>query len=67
MADPNVTEFLPATAKLIKELKVDFENYGVFAVVLAYASETRPFVDTGVRVLKYGATDGQSTLKRPIR
>ena len=56
VADPNVTEFLPATAKFIKELKVDFDNNGVFAVVLAYASETRPFVDTGVRVLKYGAT-----------
>ena len=36
---PNVTEFLPATAKLIKELKVDFDNNGVVAVVLAYASD----------------------------
>ena len=56
MADPNVTEFLPATAKLIKELKVDFENNGVVAVVLAYALETVPDVATGVRVLKYGTT-----------
>jgi len=56
VADPSVTEFLPATAKLIKELKMDFENNGVVVVVLAYASETRPIVETGVRVLKYGAT-----------
>src|SRR6266436_2916150 len=56
VADPNVTEFLPATAKLIKELRVDFENNGVVVVVLAYASVTRPIVETGVRVLKYDAT-----------
>jgi len=56
VADPNVSEFFPTTAKLIKELKVDFDNNGVIAVVLAYASDTVPDVATGVRVLKYGAT-----------
>jgi len=56
VADPNVTEFLPKNAKLIKESKVDFENNGVVAVVLAYASDTVPDVTTGVRVLKYGAS-----------
>jgi len=54
-ADPNVTEFLPKNAKLIKESKVDFENNGVVAVVLAYASDTVPDVMTGVLVLRYGA------------
>ena len=55
VADPNVTEFLPKNAKLIKELKVDFENDGVVAVVLAYGSDTVPDVTMGVLVLKYGA------------
>jgi hypothetical protein len=50
-----VTEFLPKNAKLIKELKVDFENDGAVAVVLAYGSDTVPDVTTGVVVLKYGA------------
>jgi len=34
---------------------VDFENNGVVAVVLAYASDTVPDVMTGVLVLRYGA------------
>jgi hypothetical protein len=55
VADPNVTEFLPENAKVIKELKVDFENDGVVAVVLAYGSDTVPDVTAGVVVLKYGA------------
>src|SRR6266849_8205326 len=54
VADPNVTEFLPAPAKLVKELRADFDHDGTIAIVLAYASDTVPAVTTGVRVLKYG-------------
>lgn len=54
-ADPNVADFLPKNAKLIKESRVDFENNGVVAVVLAYASDGVPDVTTGVLVLKHGA------------
>jgi hypothetical protein len=57
-ADPDVSEFVPATAKLIKQLRVDFDVSGGIEIVLAYASDTGPNITTGVRVLKYSATSG---------
>src|SRR2546428_12084585 len=57
--DPDVSKFVPATAKLIKQLRVDFDNNGAIETVLAYASDTEPpGITTGVRLLKYHASSG---------
>jgi hypothetical protein len=45
--DPDVSKFVPATAKLIKQLKVDFDNNGAIETVLAYASDTEPVITNG--------------------
>jgi hypothetical protein len=51
----NLTRFLPPTATLVMQLAVHFGDTTSSEMVLAYGSESRPTVTTGVRVVKDGA------------
>jgi len=57
--DPDVNLFLPASAVLTKELKLDFENDGSSDIVMAYAVKQGDHLfNAGVRVLRYSPVSG---------
>lgn len=65
LAQPDVSAFVPASAKLIKQLEVDFDHNGDPATVIAYASETTPVISTGIRVLKHAPSGWAVVLEEP--
>jgi uncharacterized protein DUF4357 len=52
--EPILRKFLPEDATLLKHLRINFDDRGE-QVVMAYASETTPGIDTGVRILQPNA------------
>jgi len=51
--EPNLTDFLPANATLLKQLKLNFKG-GTRAIAIAYAWDGAPEVKVGVGILTYG-------------
>ena len=53
---PSPSGFIPAEAILVKELRVDLDGNGTNEIALAYGFDSEPNVNTGVRILKRGAS-----------